>query len=213
MTRLILVRHGQSEANLRRVFAGHTDAPLTALGRAQAAATGEYLCRFPIDVAYASDLRRAYDTAAIIAARQGLSVTPDPAFREIFAGEWEGRLFAELATEYPHDFVTLWRGDIGNACPTGGESVLALGARISSAISRILAAHEGKTILIGTHATPIRVMECLWRGIPVASAAAVPFVKNASTTVVEYEGGVPRLLLCGYEAYLGTLATTMPVSV
>lgn len=213
MTRLIFVRHGQSEANFNRTFAGHTDAPLTDLGRAQAAAAGEYLRRFRIDVAYASDLRRAYDTAAIIAARHGLTPIATPDFREIFAGAWEGRRFVDLEAEYPEEYATVWRTDIGNARAPGGESVVELGARISSAVSRLVEMHDGKTILIGTHATPIRVMECVWRGIPFTEARAIPWTQNASATVVEYEGGRPRILLRGYNAYLGTLTTRMPANV
>ena len=212
MTRLIFVRHGQSEANFTRSFAGHTDAPLTALGRAQAASAGEYLRRFRIDLAYASDLRRAYDTAAIIAAPHGLLPTPTPAFREIFAGEWEGRRFTDLETEYAADYA-VWRGDIGHARPTGGESVVELGTRIASAVTRLLRAHEGKTVLIGTHATSIRVMECFLRGVPFEEAARIPWTQNASTTVVEYEAGTPRILLCGYNAYLGEISTRMPANV
>lgn len=213
MTRLIFVRHGQSEANFNRTFAGHTDAPLTALGREQAAAAGEYLSRCRIDVAYASDLRRAYDTAAIIAARHGIVPIATPDFREIFAGEWEGRRFVDLEVEYPEEYATVWRTDIGNARAPGGESVVELGTRISGAVSRLLRMHEGKTILVGTHATPIRVMECVWRGIPFTSAALIPWTQNASATVVEYEGERPRILLCGYNAYLGRLSTRMPANV
>lgn len=212
MTRLIFVRHGQSEANLHRIFAGHFDAPLTALGRAQAATAGEYLCRIPIDVAYASDLRRAYDTAAIIAARQGLSVIPDSAFREIFAGEWEGQYMDVLMQKYAHEYG-MFRNDIGHSCPTGGESVIEVGRRLDAATTRLLERHEGKTILIGTHATPIRTMECIFRGIPVERAQEVPWAQNASVTVVEYENATPRIVLCGYNAYLGNLFTGMPIGV
>lgn len=212
MTRLIFVRHGQSEANLCRIFAGHTDAPLTALGRAQAAAAGEYLRRFRIDVAYASDLRRAYDTAAIIAAYHALTPIPKQDFREIFAGEWEGKYFTDLEVEYPADYG-VWRNDIGHARPTGGESVLELGTRISRAVSRLLEAHEGQTVLIGTHATAIRVMECFMRGVPFEEASRIPWTQNASATAIEYDGKKPRILLCGYNDYLGALSTRMPANV
>lgn len=212
MTRLIFVRHGQSEANFSRVFAGHTDAPLTALGRAQAAAAGEYLRRFHIDIAYASDLRRAYDTASIIASRHGLTPIPMQHFREIYAGEWEGKRFTDLEIEYPSDY-SIWRNDIGNARPTGGESVAELGARISRAVSRLLAEHEGKTVLVGTHATAIRVMECFVRGVPFEEAARIPWTQNASTTVVEFGEKKPHVLLCGYNGYLGAISTRMPANV
>lgn len=212
MTRLIFVRHGESAANRVRRFAGHTDAPLTDHGHAQAAAAAEYLSRFRIDIAYASDLRRAYDTAATIAARQGLNVIPEGGFREIFAGEWEGRLFTDLEREYEKEY-RLWRSDIGYSRATGGESVVELGRRVSATVARVLKEHEGKTILIGTHATPIRVMACLWHGIPFEAAAQIPWAQNASTTVVEYDGERSRLLLYGYNQYLGALSTRMPANV
>jgi broad specificity phosphatase PhoE len=212
MTRLIFVRHGESEANFTASFAGNTDAPLTDLGRAQAAAAGEYLRRFRIDIAYASDLRRAYDTAAIIAKKQGLTPIPAPAFREIFAGEWEGKRFDDLAIEYAAAY-DVWRKNIGRARPTGGESVVELGERVSAAMFRLLKEHEGKTVLVGTHATPIRLLECVWREIPFVDASKISWTQNASTTVVEYEGERARIVLRGYNDYLAALTTNMPANV
>ena len=213
MTRLIFVRHGQSAANFERVFAGHTDVPLTDLGRAQAAAAGEYLRRFRVDVAYASDLRRAYDTAAIIAAYHALTPIPDPAFREIYAGDWEGRRFDDLMVEYPKEYATVWRTDIGRVQTPNGESTVDLAARVSAGVERLLAKHQGKTVLIGTHATPIRMLECLWRGLPATEAAKIAWTQNASTTVVEYKGDRPHILLRGYDDYLGRMTTSFPSNV
>ena len=213
MTRLIFVRHGESEANLQRAFAGWTNAALTDKGHAQAEAAARYLLQYKIDVAYASDLQRARDTAKHIADKQGIPLVPDRELREIYAGEWEGRLFDDLIQEDAEAYTT-WRQTIGLARPTGGESVAELQTRVQGAVNRILAAHTGKTVLIGTHATPIRVMECIWRDIPLAEAHTVPWRANASTTVVEYdESGRARIALCGYHEYLGDLLTGLPRTV
>ncbi|MBQ8858868.1 MAG: histidine phosphatase family protein [Clostridia bacterium] len=212
MTRMIFVRHGESEANLRHAFAGWTNAHLTEKGHEQAQKTAEYLKRYHIDVAYASDLRRAYDTAKHIADAQGIEVKPEEGLREIFAGDWENRLFDEIATQDAEAWQ-VWRQDIGRAQPAGGESTAALQARVAETVDRIRRAHEGKTILIGTHATPIRVMECLWRGLPLAEAKTINWVPNASVTVIEYEGDTPRIVCIGEYSYMGDLITGLPRNV
>jgi mannose-6-phosphate isomerase class I/broad specificity phosphatase PhoE len=213
MTRLIFVRHGESAANLARVFAGQTNAPLTEKGHTQAVLTGEYLAaHYQIDVAYGSDLQRAYDTACHVAAQYNIPVRPEPAFREIYAGEWENRPFDEVAVVFEKDWQT-WRQDIGHSRCTAGESFAELQARVCAAAKRIAARHEGQTVLIGTHATPIRALECAWRKVGADGAKDVPFVANASVTVVEYEGDDVRILLRGYNEHHGELGTGLPRSI
>jgi len=96
MTVFYLVRHGQSEGNLRNEFIGHGNARLTELGRAQAQKTGEYLSSAQFDYAYGSDLLRAFETGEIILKNRDIELIPDKMLREIHAGEWEGKTFSEL---------------------------------------------------------------------------------------------------------------------
>ena len=124
MTKMIFVRHGQSEANLLTIFAGHTDIPLTDLGRHQAENTAQFLKDYSIDAVYASDLLRAMQTAEPTARMHGLEIIPDVRLREIYAGDWEGVTFNDLLTLYPESFGILWRTDCGRAHPENGESVL-----------------------------------------------------------------------------------------
>ena len=92
MTRLILVRHGQSQANEKRNFAGQTDSPLTDLGKEQALLTAEYISEnYKVDVVYASDLQRAYYTGQKIAEKCGVPIIKCQGLREIFVGEWENK--------------------------------------------------------------------------------------------------------------------------
>ena len=156
MTKLVLVRHGESEANHIRAFAGHYNAKLTNLGHLQAEATAEYIkSHFYITKVYASDLSRAFETGKAIAKASGVPIVENQALREIRAGEWEGKLIADLLVQYEKDYG-VWRTDIGNATATGGESVTELLDRVSDELESIAKAHPGEEIAIATHATPIR---------------------------------------------------------
>lgn len=212
MTQLIFVRHGESEANRAQAFAGWTDARLTERGYAQAERTAEFLKNYPITAAYASDLSRAYETACRIALPHGITVEKDPAFREIYAGKWENLPFVELARDFSEDY-DIWLHQVGLSRCTGGESFAEMAARVQNGVARILERHRGETVLIGTHATPIRAMECIWRNIPTPMAHTVPWRGNASVTIAEYEGGMARITLLGYNEHQGELKTALPKNV
>ncbi|MBQ9773656.1 MAG: histidine phosphatase family protein [Clostridia bacterium] len=209
MTTLIFVRHGQSVANLDRVFAGHTDTPLTALGHQQAENTARFLKDYPIEAIYSSDLSRAMETAAPTARMHGIPIRPDAQMREIFSGEWEGRLYEDLMREYSESY-TLWREDCGHAHPEGGESVLELSERIYAETDRIVRAHRGSCVAVFSHATPIRLLCARWQGVSVAELYRVPFVPNASVSVVDVaDDGSVTVRLLGYDAHQGELSTSL----
>lgn len=189
MTRLIFVRHGQSEANKQRLFAGHTDAPLTELGHAQAAAAARYLQKHEhIDKVYASDLCRAMETARPTAEAFSLPVIPDPGLREIFAGKWEGLPFSELEVTYAAD-RGLWYTDLANALCTEGETVAEVYGRVIAAVTRIAAENDGKTVLIASHWTPILCVICRALGRPLAELGLCPEPVNTSLQIITVENG------------------------
>lgn len=200
-TTVYFIRHGQSEANRLHMMIGHTDMDLTELGHAQAEATAEYLKDIPADVIYSSDLLRAYNTALHTAQKKGMEVIPWEGLREQYVGDWEGKLFDDLPTLFPETFP-LWRTDVGLSASDNGESVAQLQARISAAIAELVRRHEGKTLFLFSHATPIRSMATLWQGHSLDRMKDLPWPANASVTVAEYENGVGRLLEYGYSPYL-----------
>ena len=158
-TTIILVRHGQSEANLQDLFAGHSGYSLTPLGREQAARTAEYIKKtYPVDAVFSSDLPRAFQTAEYTARAFDLPITTDAQFREIFAGKWEGVQFDQLEREYAEEFA-VWTKDIGKARCTGGESVAEVIDRVYNGVLGL--ADKGKCIVVATHATPLRSV--LWK--------------------------------------------------
>jgi alpha-ribazole phosphatase len=145
---LVLVRHGESEGNRDGAFAGHSPSPLTPRGRAQAERVAEALAAPPPDAVYVSDLRRALDTAAPLAARLGLALIAREALRERDMGAWVGRAFKDLEAHEPDEWRRLVDRDPDHR-PPGGESHRACGARVGAALDEILAAHpEGRVVVV-----------------------------------------------------------------
>ena len=210
MTHIYLIRHGQSEANAVDAFIGHTDLDLTAVGHQQAEMTAEYLKSTPVDAIYASDLKRAYNTAVHTAEKKGMPIICERGIREIFAGEWENRTFADLAVEYPDTFIAKWRTNIGEARCDGGESVAELMARVTAAVERIVRENEGKTIFFFTHATPIRALRTAWEGKSLAEMKDIPWAANASVSHAVYENGAFRFLSYGVNDFQSEVKSTLP---
>ena len=207
-TLVYIIRHGESIGNRDKIFLGHTDMPLTDLGKKQAACAGAYLKRMNIipDAVYASPLSRAYETAVISSGVS--SPIPHDGLREIYAGVWEGMLYEDITEKYGEDY-NVWYTDLGEAKPTGGEAVAALSRRVVDAVLEIAARNEGKTVLIGSHATPVRMLEAYARGLSITEAHTVPWAANASLSAYLCEGEEVTPLFYGFDAYTGTLSTTV----
>lgn len=213
MTKLLIIRHGQSQANLDGIFVGHVDSPLSDLGKQQAEITADYIVStYQVDAVYASDLERAFYTGKTVADRLGLPVTAKQGMREIFAGDWETVKFDTLSTEYGEPYQ-LWLRDIGLAQCPNGESTAQLQSRIVATLTEIAEENEGKTVVVATHATPIRTFMHHCSGLPLSEMKNIPWVSNASVTVVEYENGAFTIVTPGYDAHLGDLRTALPKNV
>lgn len=213
MTRIILVRHGMSKSNEARTFTGQGNSPLNDIGIKQAKLTAEYINEnFKPDVVYASDLQRAFRTGEETAKLAGVEIIPEKELREIDAGDWDELPFAELMKKYSNDYNT-FLNDIGNAKCTGGESVKHLAKRVTKEIRRIAKANEGKTVVIATHATPIRAAMCIFQNRPLDDMKDIPWVSNASVTVVDIEGDNADFVKISEDAHLAELVTRLPANV
>ncbi|TDQ45993.1 bifunctional RNase H/acid phosphatase [Actinorugispora endophytica] len=155
-TRLLLLRHGQTPLSVERRFAGAGDIALTETGHEQARAAARRLAGRGIDAIVSSPLRRTLDTARYAAKELGLEVQTDEGLRETDFGAWEGMTFAE-AREYSPGELDRWLADPAVA-PPGGESFSAVAHRVGLARDRLLARHPGRTVLVVSHVTPIKVM-------------------------------------------------------
>jgi broad specificity phosphatase PhoE len=168
VTYLILARHGETDWNRDGIWQGHGDPPLNDLGRQQAAALAERMREVEIDALYSSDLRRAYETAEILAVAKGFDITSDPALREMDVGSWTGLTAAEIEERFPgmeyHD----------------GESREAFSTRVIAAFQRI-ASGDRRRILVVTHGGVVRALQRQMYGEPLS------VLGNGETYTVRYE--------------------------
>jgi ribonuclease H / adenosylcobalamin/alpha-ribazole phosphatase len=156
-TRLLLLRHGQTELSVQRRYSGRGNPALTEVGRQQAEAAARYLSqRGGIAAVLSSPLQRAYDTAATAAKALGLDLAVDDDLIETDFGAWEGLTFAEAAERDP-ELHRRWLRDT-SATPPGGESFDGVLDRVCRARERIIAAHQGATVLVVSHVTPIKML-------------------------------------------------------
>ena len=147
---LVLVRHGETSANLDGVWHGSTDTPLTRRGHLQAARVAAYVAESYAGVraVYSSDLQRALHTAEPIAQALGLEVALDPGLREYDLGSWEGKTYRELQEQH-----RLWdhmRED-PHFAPHGGESPLGVAERFTDSLRRIAVAHAAERVVVVGH--------------------------------------------------------------
>lgn len=213
MTTVILIRHGESEANREDIFAGHLNVDLMPKGVEQAQKTAQYIVEnYTVDKIYASDLKRAYKTGKTLADKLGMEIIADKRFREIDAGEWDGIKFNELGDKYAEEF-RIWRDDIANAKCTGGESVEDLRKRVFGVATEVAENNDGKTVVIATHATPIRVMQTYVQMGSLEKMNDIPWVSNASVSVFEYDNGKWTCKAVSMDKHLGDLVTALPSNV
>lgn len=210
MKTIIMVRHGQSETNVRKVFTGQLNAPLTEAGREQARRMAQYLDKYRVDKIYVSSLERAVETAQAIADRQNCPVEKCDALKEINSGLWQGLTFTEIAEKYPQTYE-VWRSDIGKATPDGGETCKELYARVTAFLEKVLTKPE-KTVCLVCHAIPIRMMESFILAGSADGAQEIPWVPNASVTVYAYDGKF-REVERGTCDFLGELCTNLPKNI
>jgi probable phosphoglycerate mutase len=159
---LLLARHGETADNAARRFQGSRNPPLNARGREQAAALAQEVRHEEIGVLWASPLRRAAETAEIVAEVVGLSVRFDDRLREVHVGDWEGRPYAEILAEAP-DALERWAANDLTFRFPGGESLAEQTDRVVAALQEIRAG--AVPALVVCHGGVIRVAQhALGRG-------------------------------------------------
>ena len=150
MTRILLVRHGETDWNLDRRLQGHSDRPLNDTGREQARALADELADTPLDAVYSSDLSRARETAQVVAETHGLEVTALPDLRERHFGSWEGLSDDEIQQRFPAEIANGTLGD--------GETRDEMDRRVLAALEEIARKHPDGTVLVVSHGGPLRAV-------------------------------------------------------
>lgn len=193
MTKLIIVRHGQTLWNLERKYQGHSDIALTDIGLKQAQAVAERLAEEAIAAVYASDLSRAYKTAGYIAAKHSLTVSTLPELREIKFGDWEGLTYEEISVHWPGMLGKLWTTPDELQIP-GGETFHQLKARAYTAIEKIVADHPDQTVAVVAHGGTIGTILCAILDIHLNHVWSIR-QDNTAVNIIEYYDGRPTITL------------------
>ncbi len=203
MTSIYLLRHGETAWNAdRNRYCGRTDIPLSAIGRAQAAAMRDALADVPLDAIYVSPLARSWETGEIIAAARPTPLRGDPRLIEIDFGIWEGLPGGDIASADPVGRAAWLHDPATNRAGGTGETGAEVSERMTACLEEIAATHAGATIAVVGHNTANRLFLAAALGAPLRSYRQL-VLHNASISLVEIgESGV-RLVRLNDVAHLG----------
>jgi len=186
-TTLVLVRHAETDWNRENRFQGHADPPLNEHGRRQAEVLAADLAGKTFAGAYTSPLRRARETASIVADALQLAVVTDESLMEVDVGSWSGLTRAEVEQRFPVGFAR-WL-EYGHGWEDG-ESYAELGARVVAGLLSISGAHPTGRVLVVTHGGPIRSALAATRGIPFEEARrSIHVVGNCAVVPLQVRDG------------------------
>jgi len=206
VTRLVLVRHGQTAWNVEGRAQGHTDVGLDDTGRAQAQALAPYIAAMQPSALWSSDLARARQTADQLAAATGLDVRTDARLREFDVGERAGLTVPEFAEKYPEAHALWASGHVTGGVP-GAETVADVTARMVPALRQVLDSLEpGTTGIVVTHGACLKVSLVALLGLPPEADEAIFVMDNCGwATLAEHRSGRLRLSSYNETAHPGVL--------
>lgn len=189
MTKILIIRHGFSVTNKAKVFTGQNDVDLAPEGYEQAESVCRYIAEnYKVDCIYSSDLKRTVSTILPLAKKLGLEIRTEKDIRELDVGEWQGRTVEDVRNEASEQFEAYRADPANHGCP-GGENYTDVCKRALPAFERIAKENDGKTVAVATHGGVIRIMTCVFRGLPLDEVKNIPHCPNASLMVVSYDDG------------------------
>lgn len=186
MTRVYLVRHGETELNKAGCYYGWTDCELSQNGAAQAELLQKAFQKIKLDVIVSSDLKRAADTASIICSGKDIEVCRDTRLRELNFGAWEGKHYTEIMQLYKENWEE-WTSDWQNAAPIQGESFAALRQKVCQCIDELLAKYDRKEILIVAHQGVLRIIITYLLDIPMDKIWSFSFSQGTYSALELHE--------------------------
>ncbi|GAA0177108.1 phosphoserine phosphatase 1 [Clostridium sediminicola] len=183
MTKLYLVRHGQTLWNLEGRLQGWKDSGLTDHGINQAKKAKKALEKIPFDAIYSSDRGRTLQTATIIAGDEK-KIQKSSGLREMSFGEWEGQLIEDVKGKYSENYWALFNA-ADKYTSIGGEDYEGLKNRVVPEVNKIIEQNSGDNILIVSHALTIKTILSHFENRSFTTFWDAPFVEGGSISVVE----------------------------
>ena len=164
MTKIILIRHGETDWNRDQVFRGRIDVALNDVGITQARAVQESLQQRKIDGVYSSPLSRAFVTAEIVGEKRDVRVQVEEGFTDIDFGAWQGLSHQQVKEEY-NDLYEAWRSQPQEVTFPGGESLQEVQRRSVGALEKVIKSNPGKTLALVSHRVVLKVLLCSILGL------------------------------------------------
>lgn len=186
MTRIYLVRHGETTWNAEGRWQGTLDIPLGEVGHQQAQALAKHLKDRPIAAIYSSDLSRARDTAEPLSRAKGLEIQTDARLRELDFGVFQGLTHDEIRAKYPEEERELFVDYLDFVLPEG-ESRRAVQARVYEMWQEVVRRHPNSEVVVMSHGGPVRLLLLKLFDDQVERMLKVP-LPNVSVTTITAEG-------------------------
>lgn len=200
LTRICLVRHGETEWNAERRIQGQIDIELNETGRRQAVAAGRWLKEAGIMALYSSDLKRAWTTAQAIGAELGLVPTATPEMRERRYGVFEGLTYDEAKANHPSGYAA-FEGRNADYDFENGESLLAMFERVTGKLKELAGRHPGETIAVVLHGGVLDIINRFVRGNSLETPRDF-LIPNAGINWISETGGIWHLETWGETEHL-----------
>ena len=189
MLRLILARHGQTDANVNHQLQGQSNGQLNEIGRLEVERLGEALKNMHLDVIISSDLVRAQDTATAIAGHHSLPVISTPLAREWNCGEWDGRPAEEFI-----EIVKNLTIPISQMRPPGGETLTEVQDRAREFVKEVKEKYPEKTVVLCSHGDFLRMVISILENKSIEEADSTYRMDNASYSMFELRDGTWKMV-------------------
>jgi alpha-ribazole phosphatase len=196
ITKLYLIRHGETEQNKSGVLMGSTDTPLNDQGRLQAAQLRDRINALEVDTIFSSPLSRAVETATIVFGEEAPIIT-DTSLQEFHFGEWEGMHFSEISKLYP-EIWKMWLTDWEQTHIPGSEAFGAFKHRVINVVEEIVRYNHGKRVAVVSHGGCIRSLLAHFFCESVSKGYWKFKVDNATLTEIEFMGNLPIMIRFNY---------------
>lgn len=161
--KLYLVRHGETELNVKKVYYGRTDCGLTEKGKEQAVSLKAAFSAVPLELVLESPLKRAKDTSSLLLGEKEVIRQTDGRLQELNFGGWEGKSYQELMGDPLYE---QWCREWKTTCPPQGECFLDLAKRVHSFYEDLLKREEEQVLIVAHHAVLQQLMACLFEAEP-----------------------------------------------
>lgn len=208
-TKILFIRHGESEANQLGFWGGRVDVSLTETGKNQAEMVAKFVTEnYAVDEVYSSTLQRALQTAAPISRILGKKTIEDKRLCEIYGGIFDGMKYEQIKQDYPEVF-SVWNENMSKVALPNGENVFEVQKRGFEAIEEICKNNFGKTVVIVTHRVILRTIQCIWENKPLSRINECEWADNSSVSEVDYENGKLYPVIINQIGFLGNNAKKM----